>query len=66
MTMKIYQTPNYNTDHSAYGGEITLFDFEGHHTLSSMAEKIASDRKFDEKCRKRQLNRNYSTCRFIF
>lgn len=39
-------------NHNTYGGEITLFDFEGHHTLSTMAARIASDLRFDEQCRK--------------
>lgn len=50
-------------NHNTYGGEITLFDFEGHHTLSSMATKIASDWRIDEQCRKnaenRERNRTY-------
>lgn len=49
----------YNIDHRTYGGEITLFDFEGHHTLSSMAEKIARDKRFDEYCIKKSIkNKN--------
>lgn len=35
-----YRTGRYKIDHSTYGGEISLFDFEGHHTLTSMAKKI--------------------------
>lgn len=53
MTETYYRTGfNYRPDHTRYGGSITLFDFEGHHTLSSMADKIASAEKFDERCQK--------------
>ena len=45
-------------NHNTFGGEITLFDFEGHHTLSSMADKIASELRFDEQCRKNCESRN--------
>lgn len=43
--------------HNTYGGEITLFDFEGHHTLSSMVDRIMRDLRFDEQCRKNCKNR---------
>lgn len=52
MTETYYRTGNYKVDHTTFGGELTLFDFEGHRTLSNMAEKIASDLRFDETCRK--------------
>lgn len=39
-------------NHNTYGGEITPFDFDGHHTLSTMSARIASDLRFDEQCRK--------------
>lgn len=50
-------------NHNTYGGEITLFDFEGHHTMSSMASKIASDMRFDKMCKtsyeNMRRNKNY-------
>lgn len=56
MTETYYRTGNYKVDHITFGGELTLFDFEGHRTLSNMAEKIASDLRFDETCRKNWEN----------
>lgn len=56
MTETYYRTGNYKVDHTTFGGELTLFDFEGHRTLSNMAEKIASDLRFDETCRKNWEN----------
>ena len=47
------RTATYGTEtHNTFGGEITLFDFEGRHTLSSMAEEITSSWRIDEQCRK--------------
>ncbi len=48
MTGKIL---NKNESCRTYGGEITLFDFEGHNTMSSMAKKIVKDWAFDKRCR---------------
>lgn len=56
MTATYYRTGNYKVDHTTFGGELSLFDFEGHRTLSDMAEKIASDLRFDETCRKNWEN----------
>ena len=56
MPKEFYRTGNYKVDHTTFGGELTLFDFEGHRTLSNMAEKIASDLRFDETCRKNWEN----------
>lgn len=56
------QTRNYYTcnyaDHSTFGGELNSFDFEGHHTMSSMAAKIAADLRFDNMCKQNALNRD--------
>lgn len=41
---------NYKPDHSTYGGELSLFDFEGHYTMSSIARKIDYDNRFDRSC----------------
>ena len=56
MTGNYYRTGNYKVDHTTFGGELSLFDFEGHRTLSNMAEKIASDLRFDETCHKNWEN----------
>lgn len=61
MTENYYRTGRVNIDHSTFGGEISLFDFEGHRTLSDMADKIASDLRFDERCRKNIIIRNAQT-----
>lgn len=56
MTETYYRIGNYKVDHTTFGGELSLFDFEGHRTLSNMAEKIASDLRFDKMCRKNLEN----------
>lgn len=53
MTNKNYDYKNHNT----YGGELTSFDFEGHHTITSMASKIQRDFRFDESCKKYLKNK---------
>lgn len=45
-------TKKYHADHKTYGGELTSFDFEGHHTIASMTCKIQRDFRFDEACKK--------------
>lgn len=57
MPEEFYRTRNYKVDHSTFGGELTDFDFNGHHTIASMASKIAQDFKFDEYCRKNEQAR---------
>lgn len=51
-TITINKKRFYKIDHTTYGGELSLFDFEGHYTMTSMANKIAKDKRFDEQCRK--------------
>ncbi len=53
-----YKTKNYNADHSTFGGIISNYDFDGHATMTDIASKIASDLKFDDRCRKDIENRN--------
>lgn len=45
----------YEADHRTFGGELTLFDFEGHHTITTMANKIMKDYAFDIQ-RKRDID----------
>ena len=56
MTRNYYTTGNYNVNHSTFGGTINFSDFCTDHNRSekskSWAERIVSDWKFDEKCRK--------------
>lgn len=46
-----YTSSNYN-DHTTFGGYVYNYDFDGHISISDMANRIISDKKFDEKCRK--------------
>ena len=64
MTRNYYRTGNYNFDHSTFGGIINFSDFCTDYNRSekskSWAERIVSDWKFDEQCRKNieNINRN--------
>lgn len=57
MTNKNYMTQINNLDYTTFGGALSQFDFDGHHTLISMADKIASDFRFDKKCKKDSDNK---------
>ena len=50
MTETFYRTGRNPMNHCTFGGELTLFDFEGHHTMSTMAQKIMRDFAFDKQC----------------
>ena len=54
---------NYKVDHSTCGSQIYNYDFDGYVSMSSMAERIISDWKFDKQCKKnienRDRNKNY-------
>ena len=54
---------NYKPDHSTCGSVIYNYDFDGYVSMTSMAERIISDWKFDEERRKdaesRDNNKNY-------
>ena len=59
MTENFYRIGRTNVDHSTFGGEITLYDFEGHRTLANMADKILQDWSFDRQCyRNAELREN--------
>lgn len=53
----------YEVDHRTFGGELTLFDFEGHYTMTTMTNKIIRDHTFDMQRKKdielRERNRTY-------
>lgn len=63
MTENFY-TGNHNITHTTFGGLIFLSDFEtdyrGHDNNhgSPIAQRIESDRRFDEQCRKNEEFRN--------
>ena len=63
MTRNYYRTGNYKPNHSTCGSVIYNYDFDGYVSMSSMAERIISDWKFDEERRKdaesRDNNKNY-------
>lgn len=50
-------------DHRTFGGELTSFDFDGHHTMATMASKILKDYTFDMQRKRdieaRERNKNY-------
>ena len=52
MTRNYYTTGNYNVNQYTCGSVIYNYDFDGYVSMTSMAERIISDWKFDEKCRK--------------
>ena len=62
MTRNYYTTGNYKTDHITFGGTINFSDFCTDHNRSekskSWAERIVSDWRFDEQCKKNALNRD--------
>ena len=58
MTRNYYKTGNYKPDYSTFGGVIYNYDFDGYVSMRDMAERIISDWKFDERCRKNVLNRD--------
>lgn len=63
MTETFYRTRNYKPDHTKFGGKITLSDFNTDYrgkdntNGSTIANRIANDRKFDEQCRKNMLTK---------
>lgn len=58
MTRNYYRTVNYKPNHSTCSSVIYNYDFDGYVSMTSMAERIISDWKIDEKCRKNALNRD--------
>ena len=58
MTRNYYTTGNYKPNHSTCGSKIFKYDFDGYVSMASMAEKIISDWKFDEQCRKNAEDRD--------
>lgn len=58
MTSNFYRTGNYKPDHFTCSSIIYNYDFDGYVSMSDMVERIISDWKFDNKCRKNALNRD--------
>ena len=57
MARNYYRTGNDKTDHSTCSSLIYNYDFDGYVSISTIAERIISDWKFDEKCRKNIINK---------
>ena len=57
MTENYYTSSNYKVDHSTCGSKICNYDFDGYVSMTDIAERIISDWKFDERCRKLATNR---------
>ena len=58
MTRNYYTTGSYKGDHSTCDSVIYNYDFDGYVSMKDMAERIISDWKFDEQCRKNAENRD--------
>ena len=58
MTETYYRTGNYKPDHSAFGGKVYDYDFDGYHSMTDITNRILSDLKFDNACRKNCENRD--------
>ena len=58
MTRNYYKTGNYKPDHATCSSVIYNYDFDGYVSMTSIAERIISDLKLDEKCRKNAENKN--------
>lgn len=56
MTRNYYTTPSNYADHTRFGGNVYNYDFDGYTPMSVIADRIISDRKFDDKCRKLEEN----------
>ena len=57
-TKEFYRTGNYEIDHTTFGGVLNSFDFDGHHNMKTMSDKIISDLRFDKQCKKNEEERN--------
>ena len=58
MTETYYRTENYKPDHSAFGGKVYDYDFDGYNSIADITNRILSDLKFDNACRKNSENRD--------
>ena len=58
MTRNYYTTGTYKPDYATCGSVIYNYDFDGYVSMSDMAERIVSDWKFDDDCKKNAENRD--------
>lgn len=52
MTAGNYNTKNYETDYTKFGGIIYFSDYDTNYTNGNIAQRIISDWNFDKQCRK--------------
>lgn len=54
-----------NREYLDYGGVIYNYDYDAHHTMADIANRIAADLKFEKKCKQsakfRDNNEKYRT-----
>ena len=58
MAETLYNNKIYKPDYTTYGGELTLFDFDGRHTMKTMSDKIIRTFTFDRQCERNIKLRN--------
>ena len=58
MTRNYHRTGNYKPDHSTCDSIIYNYDFDGYVSMSTIVERIISDWKFDEQCKRNIENRS--------
>ena len=58
MTRNYHRTGNYKPDHSTCGSIIYNYDFDRYVSMSTIVERIISDWKFDEQCKRNIENRS--------
>ncbi len=51
MKKQFYKAEAYRINRSAYGGYISNYDYDGRTSMCDIAERIASDFRFDERCK---------------
>lgn len=59
MTDEFNNSRYYKLDRSHFGGKIYNYDFDGYTTISDIAQRIATDEKFDRMCAKNIMDREY-------
>lgn len=55
----LHRTEIIRPDHTVFGGKICFSDFGRRITMAEMAERIITDRNFNEQCRKNLTERQY-------
>ena len=58
MMTNYYNNETYNVDHSTFGMNIYRGDFDSWNYMSDIADRIVSDWRFDQQCKKNAQNRD--------